>query len=132
VCTWTLSTSASTATWTDPPKWCIAARIDGRDRRAAEVLDTRVARLLGDGRLEPAGTEPELEQLVYAGTALSDEVLAGDAAVDDPVLDVLGDIGRSHQQDVDRGVPAGKGERPLAGLFRPEAGVLQKGHRGLA
>ena len=80
-----------------------------------------VARLLGHGGLEPAGAEAELEQLLDARAALADEVLAGDAAVDDAVLHVLRDVGRADEQHVDRRVPAREGERALAGLLRARA-----------
>ncbi len=60
------------------------------------------------------------------------EVEAGDAAVDDAVLDVLRHVGRPHEQDVDGCIPAGEGERPVAGPLGPEARILEQGDRRLA
>ncbi len=105
--------------------------IDGRDRRAREILDRLVPRLLGHGGLEPARPVPELEQLLHARSPLANEILPGDPAVDDAVLHVLGDVGGAHEQDVDRRVPARERERPLAGLLRAEPGVLEQRDRRL-
>ncbi len=64
--------------------------------------------------------------------ALADDVEAGDAAVDDTVLDVLGDVVRAHEQSFDRRVPARERERAVAGRLRPEPRVLEQRHRRLA
>jgi hypothetical protein len=63
---------------------------------------------------------------------LGDEIGSGNAAVDDAVLDVLRDVRRANEQDLDRRVPAGEGERPFAGLLGAESGVLQERDRRLA
>jgi hypothetical protein len=63
---------------------------------------------------------------VDVGPALADEVEAGDPAVDDPVLHVLGHVGGPDEQDLDRRVPARERERALAGLLGAEARVLQQ------
>ena len=47
-----------------------------------------------------------------------------DAAVDDAVLDVLGDVRGAHEQHLDRRVAARERERALARLLLAEAGVL--------
>ena len=98
-------------------------RVHRRDARAAELVERLDGRLGRDGGLERAGAEAETEELRHRGAALLDEVGAGDPAVDDAVLDVLGHVGRAHEQDVDRCVAAREGERPLAGLLRAEARV---------
>ena len=74
----------------------------------------------------------EPEQLVDVDAALADEVGPRDPAVDDAVLHVLGNVGRAHEQDVDRRVPAGERERALARLLGPEARVLEQMERRLA
>ena len=55
-------------------------------------------RLGRDGGFERAGAEPETEELGHRGAALLDEVGAGDPAVDDAVLHVLGHVGGAHEQ----------------------------------
>jgi hypothetical protein len=55
------------------------------------------------------------------------QVGAGDAAVDDAVLHVFGDVRGADEQDVDRRVAARERERTLARLFRAEACVAQEG-----
>jgi hypothetical protein len=100
--------------------------------QARELLEPLHGRLLGHGRLEPAGAEPEPKQLAHARAALAHEVDPGDPAIDDAVLHVLRHVGRADEQDVDRRVPARKCERPLAGHLGAEAGVLQKRDRRLA
>ena len=121
----TSSTSTGSSSRVEP-------RVDGRDRRAGEILERLVARLLGHRGLEPARAEAELEQLLDARAALAHEVLPGDAAVDDAVLHVLRHVGGAHEQHVDRRVAARERERALAGLLGPEAGVLEQGDRRLA
>ena len=123
-----ISTEPVTSTSVDLHRQELAgqARVHRGDRRARQVVDPLVAGLLGNGGLEPAGAEAELEQLLDPGPALADEVLAGDPAVDDAVLDVLGHVGRTDEQHVDRGVPARERERTLAGLFRAETGILEQ------
>jgi hypothetical protein len=61
-----------------------------------------------------------------------DEILTGDAAVDDAVLDVLRDVRRADEQHVDRRVAARERERALAGLLRLEAGVDEEPYGRLA
>ena len=106
-------------------------RIDGGDSQSGQPGQLLDRRLLRNRGLERAAAEAEAEQLGHARAALGDEVGAGDPAVDDPVLDVLGDVGGADEQHLDRRVPAGKGERALAGLLRPEAGVLEQRDGGL-
>jgi hypothetical protein len=60
------------------------------------------------------------------------EVEAGDAAVDDAVLDVLRDIRGPYEQDVDRCVSAREGEGAVARPLGPETRILEEGDRGLA
>ena len=85
----------------------------------------------GHRSLEPARAEAERQELADDGAALAHEVEAGDAAVDDAVLDVLGDVGRAHEQHLDRRVPARERQRAVAGLLRPEPGVLEEPVRRL-
>ena len=122
----------STSSTVDRQQLAREPREDRRDRRAGEILEPLVARLLGHGRLEPARAEAELEQLVDARAALADEVQARDPAVDDAVLHVLGDVGRADEQHVDRRVPARERERALARLLGAEPGVLEQRDRRLA
>ena len=76
--------------------------------------------------------KPSAEQLVDVGAALADDVEAGDAAVDDAVLHVLGDVVRAHEQPFDRRVAARERERTVAGRLRPEPRVLEQRDRRLA
>ena len=69
---------------------------------------------------------------MHVRRTLADEVDAGDAAVDDPVLHVLGNVGRPDQQHLDGSVPARERERALARLLGPEARVLEELVRRLA
>ena len=107
-------------------------RIDGRDREPGEILEALVRRLGGHGRLEAARAEAELQHLADPGAALADEVDAGDAAVDDAVLHVLGDVGGADEQHLDRRVAARERERALARLLGAEPGVLEQLERRLA
>ena len=109
------------------------ARVDGRDAVPGELVERLDRRLLGHGRLERAAAEAEPQQLRRPRAPRSrDEVGAGDAAVDDAVLHVLGDVGGAHEQHVDRRVPARERERALAGLLGAEARVLEQRDRRLA
>ena len=106
--------------------------IDRRDGRSGQIGRRLDRRLLGHRRLEAARAEPELQQLGDACAALAHEVEPGDAAVDDAVLHVLGDVGGANEQHLDRRVPAGERERPLARLLRAETGVLEQPKRRVA
>ena len=108
------------------------ARVDGRHAVAAQLVDALDRRFLGHGGLERAASEAEPEELRDPGAALGDEVGAGDPAVDDAVLDVLGDVGGPHEQHLDGRIPAGERERALAGLLGAEPGVLEQADRRLA
>ena len=70
--------------------------------------------------------------LANVGAAFTDEVNTGDPAVDDAVLHVFGDVGGAHEQNLDGRVPAGEGERPIAGLLGAEPRVDEQVERGLA
>ena len=76
--------------------------------------------------------KPSGSSSLTSRAALANEVDAGDAAVDDAVLHVLGDVGRAHEQHLDRRVAAGEGERAVAGLLGAEPGVLEQVERRLA
>jgi hypothetical protein len=52
--------------------------------------------------------------------------LPGDPAVDDAVLNVLGNVGRADEEDVDRCVAAREGKRALARLLGAEARVFEQ------
>ena len=86
----------------------------------------------GHARLEPARAEAEAKHLVDVGAALAHQVEPGDPAVDDAVLDVLGNVGGADEQDLDRCVPARKRERALPRLLGAEARVLEQVERGIA
>ena len=107
-------------------------RIDGRHAGAVELLECRHGRLGRDGSLERAGAEAEPEQHVDADAALLDEIRARDAAVDDLVLDVLGNVGRADEHDVDGGVATGKRQRALAGLLGAETRCVEERDGGLS
>jgi len=79
-----------------------------------------------------ACAEPELQQLDDVGSALANEVGACDAAVDGTVLHVLRHVSRAHEQDVERCVATGEGERSFAGLLRAEPRVAEQRHGRLA
>jgi hypothetical protein len=100
-------------------------RIRGRNVYARELFELGDRRLLGHGGFQPATAEAELQQLRDVGSALTHEVRASDAAVDDAVLDVLGHIGSAHEQDIDRRISAGKRERARSRLLRPEPRVVE-------
>ena len=105
-------------------------RIDRRDAVAVEIGERRrIGDSSGTAASRRARAEAEPEQLADLGAALAHEVGAGDAAVDDAVLDVLGDVGGTHEQHLDRRVPARERERPLAGLLGAEAGVVEQRRR---
>ena len=107
-------------------------RVDGRHPRAGEIVQRRRRRLRGNRRLERARAEAEPEEHVDAHAALLDEVGAGHAAVDDLVLDVLGDVGGADEHDVDRRVAAGKRQCTLTGLLGAETRRVEKRDGGLA
>src|SRR5262249_9542605 len=75
---------------------------------------------------------PERQQLLDLGGALADEVEAGDPAVDDAVLDILGDVVGPHEEHVHGRVPSRERERAVALLLGPEPGVDEKRHPRLA
>ena len=66
---------------------------------------------------------------MHVGAALAHEIDAGDAAVDDAVLDVLGHVGGADEQHLDRRVAARERERALAGLLGAEPRVLEQVER---
>ena len=76
-------------------------------------------------RLERAGPKPEPEELPHAVAPLAHEVSPRDAAVNDAVLDVLGDVGGSHEQNLYAGIAAGERERTLVRPLGTETGVLE-------
>lgn len=61
-----------------------------------------------------------------------DQVEPGDAAVDDTVLDVLGDVGSTDKQDVDGSAAAMDGKYLSARLLGSETGILEQCPRGFA
>jgi hypothetical protein len=69
---------------------------------------------------------------VDGGAALTNEIDAGDAAIDDAILDVLGYVGGSDEQHLDRRVATRKGERTVPRLLRTEPGVLEEPKRRFA
>ena len=107
-------------------------RIHGGDGQPGELGEGLRLRLLRHRRLEPARAEPERQQLPHLGAALPHEVDAGDAAIDDTVLHVLRHVRCAHEQNLDRRVAAGKGERTVAGLLGAEPCVLEQVERGIA
>ena len=107
-------------------------RVDRRDGRAGEILERCVRGLRGHGGLEPARAEAEPQQLAHVAPRSRTRSMPGDAAVDDAVLDVLGNVGGTDEQHVDRRVAARERERPLARLLRAEAGILEQRERRLA
>ena len=54
--------------------------------------------------------------MIDVGLCLGDEVRAGDAEIDDTVLDVLGHVVRTHEQEIDGRVGAGDEQRALGRL----------------
>ena len=103
-----------------------------RDARAAEVVE-RLYRRLGRHRgLERARAEAEPHELCDVGAALAHDVEPGDAAVDDTVLHVLGNVVRAHEQSLDRRVAAGEGECAVTRRLGAEPRVVQQLDRGLA
>ena len=92
--------------------------VGGRDVQAGELLHRRDRRLLGHRRFEAAPAEAEPQEFGHVRAALAHEVGAGDPAVDDAVLHVLGDVRGAHEQHVDRRVAARERERALARLLR--------------
>ena len=99
---------------------------------AAQVVDARRSGLGEDRSLERARAETDPQQLAHARAALDHQVGAGDPAVDDAVLHVLGDVRSAHEQHLDRRVAARERERALARLLRAEAGVVEQADRRLA
>ena len=107
-------------------------RVHGGHAPTREIGQLGRFRLGGHGGLERACAEAQLEQDLDLGAALAHEVDPGDAAVDDSVLDVLGHVGRAHEEHVDRCVAAGEGQRPLARLLRAEPCISEQCDTGLA
>jgi hypothetical protein len=77
------------------------------------------------GGLERAGAEPETKQHLYIGVTLVDEVEAGDTAVDDTVLHVLGDVSGTDEEYVDGRVATREGESAVTGSLRSETGIFE-------
>ena len=98
-------------------------------REIVERLHGRLGRHRG---LERARAEAEPRELADVGAALPHDVEAGDAAVDDAVLHVLGDVVGAHEQRLDRRVAAREGERAVARRLGPEPGVVEELDRRLA
>ena len=107
-------------------------RIDGRHPQPGQLGEPGDGRFLRHRGLQRAAAEAEPQQLGHARAAFRHEVGAGDPAVDDAVLDVLGDVRGADEQHLDGRVPAREGERALAGLLGAEAGVLEQRDRRLA
>src|SRR5205085_11638716 len=93
--------------------------------RAAQVVERPHRRLGRHRRLKRARAETEPGELDDVGAAFTHDVETGDAAVDDAVLHVFGDVVGPYEQRLDRRVPARKSERAVARRLGPEAGVVQ-------
>ena len=91
-------------------------------RRSSSDLHGRLGR---HRSLERARAEAEPHELGDVGAALAHDVEAGDAAVDDAVLHVLGDVVGAHEQRLDRRVAAREGERAVARRLGAEPGVVR-------
>ena len=74
---------------------------------------------------------PSSATVTTSAGGLHDEIRAGDPEVDDAVLDVLGDVARADEQQVDRRVRARDDERPLRHL-EGQPGIGAQSERGLA
>jgi hypothetical protein len=114
---------------------CLEHRTRGDGVRSRNTQPGKVGELLLRGgrrhcRFERAAGEPELGQLGDVRAGLGDEVCAGDPDVDDAVLDVLGDVVRPDEQEVDRRVPARHVQCTLPELELKTGGVEQV-ERGL-
>src|SRR5437762_7561705 len=79
-------------------------RICGCHAQSGEVRENLLRGGGRDRRLQGAAGEAELGQLDGVRACLGDQVRAGDPDMDDAVLDVLGDVVRTDQQEVDRRV----------------------------
>jgi hypothetical protein len=93
---------------------------------AVQVRELGGIRFRPHRRLEPARAETEPEELAHLRAALANEVGAGDAAVDDAVLHVLGNVGSADEQNLDRRVSTRERERTLARDLGAEAGIVEK------
>ena len=122
-----VTSTSSTSTPRSPSSVRASTRVHGRDAEAGEVRRA-------DSAVDSCGTaassvqapKPSRSSSLTRAPRSTHEVGAGDAAVDDAVLDVLGDVRGAHEQHLDRRVPARERERPLAGLLGAEAGVLEQ------
>ena len=83
-------------------------------------------RLFKDRGLEGTTPKAEPKQLSDFRLALEDEIGSGDSTVDDSVLNVLGNVGRTDEQDINRRVPTGESKRALPRHLRPKPGVLEQ------
>jgi len=101
-------------------------------QRAVEIGERLRRRLLRHRGFERARAEAELQQFDDVGAALAHDVEAGNAAVDNAVLHVLGDVVRAHEQCLDRRVAARERERAVARRLGAEPGVVQQLDGGLA
>ena len=119
------------------------ARRPGSSSRASrgKLVATRAPRRSSsDCAVDSVGTaasseqapKPSRSELDHVGAALAHDVEAGDAAVDDAVLHVLGDVVGAHEQRLDRRVPARERERAVARRLGAEPRVVQELDRGLA
>ena len=102
------------------------------DARALELVGRADVRLLRHRDFERACAEAESLQLRDVRPALAHDVEPGDAAVDDAVLHVLGNVVRAHEQRLDGGVAARERERAVTGRLRPETCVVEERDRRIA
>ena len=101
-----------------------------RDPEAVEIGDRGLRGIVRDRSLQRAAREPELGERDDVGIRLDDEVRPRHAEVDDAVLDVLGNVARAHEQEVDGSVGARHHERALGRLER-EPGIGAQPQRRL-
>ena len=105
-------------------------RIRGRNPEPVEIGDRRLGSVVGHCCLQGASREAELRQRDDIRVGLDDEVRSRDAQVHDTVLDVLGDVARAHEQEVDRRIRAGHDEGSF-GRLEGEPGVGAEAERRL-
>jgi hypothetical protein len=66
--------------------------------QAIEVFERALRTVDGDGSFEGTASEAQLRECFDAGSAFLDEVDSGDPCVNNAVLNVLGNVGCSHEQ----------------------------------
>ena len=96
-----------------------------RDAEPAEVRNLRLRRVVRHCGLQRAAREPELRERQDIRLRLDDQVRPGHPEVHDAVLDVLGNVARPHEQEVDGRIGTRHHERSLGRLER-ETRVGQK------